>query len=213
MASEILASLPVRHGHFLLESGYHSDRWLDLEGLFHFPAAIAPIVGALADKLRRHSPSGICGPLIGGAFLAHALAGQLGARFYYTEPGPGAIHPGLFQATYGLPVELRRRARGERMAVVDDVISAGSSVQATMSGLLAAGATTVCVGAILILGTTGLEKLREQSIPVATIASEPLNLWPPASCPLCEAAMPLQSPHAKSDAEWWVGASTSERGA
>ena len=53
-----------RNGHFLLESGYHSDTWFDLDALFVDPAAIAPQVDALAELLRPHYVSAICGPLL-----------------------------------------------------------------------------------------------------------------------------------------------------
>jgi orotate phosphoribosyltransferase len=49
---DIVAALPSRHGHFLLESGYHTDLWLTLDTLFVCPQAITPIVSALADLLR-----------------------------------------------------------------------------------------------------------------------------------------------------------------
>ena len=45
----------------------------------------APLIGALAARLRPYAVDGICGPLVGGAFLAQALAHELKVRFYYTE--------------------------------------------------------------------------------------------------------------------------------
>lgn len=121
----LASAVPARQGHFLLESGYHSDLWLTLDALFADPATVAPLVNALADRLRPHAITAVCGPLVGGAFLAQALAPTLGVGFYYAEPQPATDGDGLFTAQYRLPPELRRRVRGERMAVVDDVISAG----------------------------------------------------------------------------------------
>src|SRR5437899_12594825 len=118
---DILSALPARSGHFLLESGYHTDLWLTLDALFLEPAGIASLVGALADKLRPHAVTAICGPLLGGAFLAQALATVTGARFYYTEPAPGSAASGLFTAAYRLPPEQRRRIRGEPVAVLADL--------------------------------------------------------------------------------------------
>src|SRR6266851_793895 len=59
-----------RHGHFRLESGHHANLWLDLEGLFVQPARLRPFVNGLARTLRPHKVAGVCGPLVGGAFLA-----------------------------------------------------------------------------------------------------------------------------------------------
>ena len=66
---DILATLPARSGHFLLESGYHTDLWLTLDALFLEPTGTAPLVSALADKLRPYGVTAMCGPLLGGAFL------------------------------------------------------------------------------------------------------------------------------------------------
>ena len=81
-ADEILGALPTRRGHFLLESGYHTDLWISLDGLFRDPTALAPRIASLAGLIRPHGISAVCGPLLGGAFLAQALAIGLGVRFY-----------------------------------------------------------------------------------------------------------------------------------
>jgi orotate phosphoribosyltransferase len=198
MTGDILAAVPARRGHFLLESGYHTDLWLTLDALFVDPNKIAPLVAALADKLRPHAVSAVCGPLLGGAFLAQALASILGARFYYTEPSPASPDPGLFKAAYRLPAELSRRVRGERVAVVDDAISAGSSVRATIGALTAAGASTVVVGAFLVLGDTAVTHFASQRIPVEFLGHRDFSLWKPADCPLCEAGPPLEDPRGPS---------------
>src|SRR6185503_3946962 len=106
-------------GHFLLESGYHADTWLDLDALFVDPAAIALQVDALVALIRPHDVSAVCGPLLGGAFLAQALATKLGVRFYYCEKGASDSSSALFAATYRLPAGLREHASKERFAVVD----------------------------------------------------------------------------------------------
>ncbi len=110
--ADILAALPARRGHFLLESGYHTDLWLTLDALFVDPLRVAPLVAALAHRLRPHEVSAVCGPLLGGAFLAEALAMILGVGFYYTESRPAPTHAELFEAEYQLPPALRPRVRG-----------------------------------------------------------------------------------------------------
>jgi len=192
MTGDVLAALPARPGHFLLESGYHTDLWLTLDGLFVVPTRVAPLVAALADRLRPHAVSAVCGPLLGGAFLAQAIAIALGVRFYYTEPGPVLPGPGLFKAEYRLPFELRGRVHGERVAVVDDVISAGSSVRATIAALSGAGASIAVIGALLFLGDTALDHFAQQGVPVETLGRRPFVLWKPSDCPLCREGSPLE---------------------
>jgi orotate phosphoribosyltransferase len=195
MTLDILAALPSRRGHFLLESGYHTDLWLTLDALFVDPAKIAPLVAALADRLRPHAISAVCGPLLGGAFLAQALATQLGVGFYHAELRSAPAGAGLFEARYELPSELRRRVRGQRVAVVDDVISAGSSVRATVESLEAAGASIAVVAALLVLGDAAVTHFAGRGVPVETLQRREFVLWNPDDCPLCRAGSPpLQDP-------------------
>jgi orotate phosphoribosyltransferase len=195
--SDILDAMPARRGHFLLESGYHAELWITLDALFVDPAAIAPSVSALADRLRSHAPTAICGPLLGGAFLAQALATALGARFLVVEPAPpdgGEGASAMFAARYRLPPGQRARARGERVAVVDDVISAGSSVRAAIAALAEAGASIVAAGALLVLGDAGRSHLAAQGIPLEMLGHRAFSVWPPAECPRCRAGAPLERP-------------------
>lgn len=199
MTASILSALPARHGHFLLESGYHTDLWLTLDALFVDPPQLAPLVAALADRLRSHAVSAVCGPLLGGAFLAQRLATTLGVGFYYTESRPGRVDAGLFTTEYHLPSELRRRVRGQRVAVVDDVISAGSSVRATVAALTAAGAATAVVAALLVLGDTATTHFAQHELPVEALSRREFTLWQPTECPLCRAGSPLEDPRGPAD--------------
>ncbi len=194
MTADFLAALPERRGHFLLESGFHSDVWLTLDELFADPASIAPLVAVLADRLRPHAAEAVCGPLLGGAFLAQAIATTLDLRFYYTEPVVAPRDETLFSADYRLPSALTRTVRGRQVAVVDDVISAGSSVRATVAALDSAGATTVAVGALAVLGDPAWKHFAEQGIPVETLQRRSLDLWSPSECPLCQSGSPLEDP-------------------
>jgi orotate phosphoribosyltransferase len=194
VTGDLLDALPARRGHFLLESGYHTDLWLTLDALFVDPARVAPLVSALAGKLRPHGVTAVCGPLLGGAFLAQALASELGTAFYHAEPAPAPAGPGLFRAEYRLPAELRRRVRGERVAVVDDVVSAGSSVRATIADLASAGASVSVVGALLVLGDAAVTHFAREGVPIETLGHRDFSLWKPGACPLCEAGVPLKDP-------------------
>ena len=186
-----LPALPGREGHFRLESGLHTDRWLTLDALFASPGDVAPLIAALAARLDSYSVSGVCGPLVGGAFLAQGLAAALGVDFYFSEPEITARSTGLFSAEYRVPAGLRRRMSGGRLALVDDVISAGSSVRATAKAVTAAGASIVVVGTLLALGTVGLDYFAHLDIPVEALERGELSLWSPDTCPLCRAGAAL----------------------
>ena len=190
--ADILGGLPVRKGHFLLESGYHTDLWVTLDALFVSPRDLAPRISALAGRLRPHGVTAVCGSLLGGAFLAQALAIDLGVDFYFTEPAPPSGTPALFGAEYRLPADLQRRVRGQRIAVVDDVISAGSSVRATVASVAAAGGTVVAVGALVVLGRVALDHFAGLEIPVESLGQREFSLWEPSACPLCAADVAVE---------------------
>ena len=192
--SGILSELPIRNGHFLLESGYHSNLWLTLDDLFVDAGKVAPLVGALADRLRSYDLTAFCGPLRGGAFLAHALATRLGKRFYYSVPRQITGSAGLFKAEYEFPEALRGGLSRERVALVDDAMSAGSSVRATKAGLDAIGVPTVVVGTLLTLGSNGLDYFLGLGIPVEALERRTLEMWKPEECPLCRTGDPLVDP-------------------
>lgn len=190
----IVGDTSRRKGHFLLESGYHADTWFDLDALFIDPAAVAPQVDALAALIRPKDVSAVCGPLLGGAFFAQAVAAEMGVRFYYCEKSGSDSSSALYGARYRLPAGLRAHASKERFAVVDDVISAGSSVRAVVSELEGAGATTVVVGSLLVLGTKATDYFASVDIPVVTLDTQPFQTWLPAACPLCREGVPLGKP-------------------
>lgn len=190
----LLGLLSARHGHFNLESGYHGGLWLDLEPLFLQPQRLRPWVGELARKLSGHSLDAVCGPLLGGAFLAQLLASLLDLEFYYTERIAPAEPHGLFPVQYRLPAALRGAIAGKAVAIVDDAISAGSAARGTLAELRSCDARPAVVGALLTMGATGLEYFAGQSLPVVSLVQLPYQVWAPPECPLCAAGQPLEVP-------------------
>ncbi|MCA1617889.1 MAG: hypothetical protein LC795_00950, partial [Acidobacteria bacterium] len=169
-----------RRGHFRLESGYHGRLWFDLDPLFAEPRRVEPFVGALAASLRQHEVEAVCGPLLGGAFLAQLVAHALGAEFYFTRRGGEPTAGGLYAASYRLPAALGWRAKGKRVAVVDDVMSAGSSLRATYEELRAHGAEVPVAGALLVLGTRGADFFAAHGVAVEAVARDEYQTWEPS---------------------------------
>ena len=181
-----------RRGHFRLESGHHSGVWLDLDPLFVEPHRIEPFVAALAGLLRPYNLAGVCGPLLGGAFLAQLLAQTLAAEFYFTERVMPAQNGALYQTHYRLPPAFAARIRGKRIAMVDDVMSAGSALRGTYTELQDHGAAPVVAGAFLVLGSIGADFFSQRGVPVEAVARDEYEMWLPAACPLCAAGQSLE---------------------
>ncbi len=181
-----------RRGHFKLESGHHSSLWLDLDALFANPREVSPLVNALANALRPHDVSVVCGPLLGGAFLAQLVAHALDVTFCFTERKLPPDNSGLYPARYQLPSAFAKVISGKRVAMVDDVMSAGSALRGTFLELQAHAAKPVVAGALLVLGNNGLNFFAKQSVPVEAVAQEEYDLWLPAECPHCRAGVKLE---------------------
>jgi len=189
---ELLKLATAREGHFQLESGHHGGLWLDLDGLFSDPTRISPFVDSLAASLRAYDPEAICGPLVGGAFVAQMLSVRLGTDFLFTERMPAGEGQGLYSVKYRLPRGLRGRIRGKRVAIVDDAISAGSAVRGTHDEVCALGAQPVVVAALLLLGSAALPFFEQSSVPVTSVVRLPYDVWTPADCPHCASGRPLE---------------------
>ena len=178
-----------------MESGLHCGLWFDLDAAFVDQAALDPFVTQLAQSLRRHDVEAVCGPLTGGAFLAQLVARLLGSEFYFTVPGP-ATGSGTFTARYQLPGGTGDRLLGKRIALVDDVMSAGSSLRATLTEVEAHGAIPVVIGTLYVLGNTGAAFFTERGLRIETTGRAPFDSWRPNECPLCAATVPLDDPSA-----------------
>ncbi len=188
----VMALLSARIGHFLLESGHHGELWLELDTLFWSPPALDPMVGRLAERLRPHGVEAVCGPLSGGAFLAQLVAARLGAAFCWTER-TSAGDGGLYSARYRLPDAPASLLRHRRVAIVDDVVNAGSAVRASLAAVRAAGGHPVALGALLALGAAPATLAADEGLPLRAVATRANTLWEPGNCPMCAAGEPLQA--------------------
>jgi orotate phosphoribosyltransferase len=193
MSQTLLDLVSARHGHFKLESGYHTNLWLDLDPLFLKPDRLQPFIAELADRLAHHSIDAICGPLIGGAFLAQSIARELGKEFFYTERIVPQDQSALYSIRYELPKSLRKSINGQRVAIVDDAISAGSAVRGTCTELKGHGAQPIAFGALLVLGNAIQPFCAKENIALESVADLPFDLWLPAECPLCTMQVPIEN--------------------
>jgi len=190
----VLNLLTARQGHFLLESGHHGDLWLNLELLYRRPRRVEPLCSELARRIASLSIDAVCGPLIEGAFVALMVASELNLEYSYAERFARASSDGLFPAGYRIPEALRESVRGKRVAIVTDVINAGSAVRGTHVDLQQCGATVIAIGTLLVLGTSADEFATHENLALETLARQPNTLWTPGECPLRAAGMALVDP-------------------
>jgi len=193
---QAVSQLPGRIGHFRLESGYHSDLWIDLELLCSRPEFVRQRAAALAARLEPHGVDVVCGPLVEGAFVALMVALELGVEFCYAErvvPAGAGEAEALFPVEYVVPQVVRPKLRGKRVAIVNDVISAGSAVRGTLADLTACDATPVVIGALAVLGPAAAALAADHGLTLESVASFPFSMWTPGECPLCRSGVALES--------------------
>jgi orotate phosphoribosyltransferase len=192
VTEKILSLVHGRQGHFKFESGHHGDLWLELETLCLHSREIEPFAAQLAAKLSRHKVEVVCGPLVEGAFIALLVSQELGRDFVYAERFANPAREGPYPVEYRLPKALHPAVKGKRVAIVNDVISAGSAVRGAFSDLQSIGADVVAIGALLALGDTIAGFAREHHVALELLQQMPHNLWTPSECPLCAAGKPLE---------------------
>jgi orotate phosphoribosyltransferase len=178
--------LRERKGHFVYESGHHGDAWLELDLLFWEPDALRPLAQRLAERLGAHAPEAVCGPLNEGAFLALLIALEMGLPFGYAarqERPEGVI--------YRIPASQAAGFRGRRVAIVDDVVNAGSAAGSTLAALGKSGAIPVAIAALAVYGTAARDLASRGGLALETLAEFPRRAWSPDACPQCRQGLPL----------------------
>jgi orotate phosphoribosyltransferase len=190
MEDEVGRLLRARTGHFCLESGHHGELWLELPFLFLQPDRVIPLAQELGRRIRRLDVEVVCGPLVEGAFVGLTVAAELGVPFTYAErvaPAPSSSR--LFPYEYRLPAALRGEVRGKRVAIVNDVVNAGSAVRGTCRDLCACGARPVVIATLLVLGEAAAALAAGDGVALETLAARPNRVWAPEACPLCAAGV------------------------
>ncbi|HOD66730.1 MAG TPA: orotate phosphoribosyltransferase [candidate division Zixibacteria bacterium] len=166
-------------GHFKLTSGRHSDVYYEKFTLLKQPALCTRLCARMADTLRTTGVRTIVGPTTGGIILAYDVARYLGVEAIYAEAaddGKGRV----FKQGFHLEP-------GQKVAIVDDVLTTGTSVDEVIALVRRYGAEIV--GLRLMLDRSN-GKVRFD-YPFAALATVAAESWDPAECPLCAKAMPL----------------------
>jgi orotate phosphoribosyltransferase len=146
----------------------------------------------LAEALPDACVDVICGPLVEGAFVAMIVALHLDVQFVYAERFSRPLEDGLFPVGYRIPDSLRKELEGKRVAIVNDVIHAGSAVRGTFADLEQCGAMVVSISALLVLGSAAAAFAASKGVPLRSIASLAKDIWTVEECPLCALGVPCE---------------------
>ncbi len=127
-------------GHFLLASGYHSAQYLEKFQVLQFPQSVARLCQELAGRFADDDVQVVLGPTTGGILLAYEVAKNLGTRGLFAERGEDGKGRVLRRG-----FEIRE---GERVLIVDDILTTGGSVRDTIEVVEAAAGVLVGVGVL-----------------------------------------------------------------
>ncbi len=167
-------------GHFRLSSGLHSPGYLQCALVLQHPAEAETCGRLLAERVRGLRVQAVLSPALGGIVIGHEVARALGVRAIFAERQDGRLT--LRRGFALLP--------GETVLVVEDVVTTGGSTRETIEVARAAGATVV--GAAAIIDRSGGQQGLD--VPFHALATISLPTYPPESCPLCAAGVPVTKP-------------------
>jgi len=167
-------------GHFVLTSGLHSPQYLQCALVLQHPAEAEAFGRAIAEQFGAGGVETVAAPAIGGIIIGWEVARALNVRSIWTEREEGRM---TLRRGFGV-------RPGERVLVVEDVITTGGSTRETCDALRAAGA--LVVGAASIIDRSGGRS--DVGVPRVALATLEVPAVAPADCPLCAQGIPAVKP-------------------
>lgn len=170
----------ILKGHFLLASGLHSPVYWEKFRVLQFPNFTEQLCRMIANHFRREGIQVVAGPTTGGIILAFEVARQLGVRGIFAEKeGRGRVF------RRGFNIDL-----GERVLIVDDILTTGSSIGEVVAAVTNLGGVIVGVGVLVDRSEQGIDF----GVPFFSCLRSLTPAYPTERCPLCSKQIPLVKP-------------------
>ena len=167
-------------GHFQLSSGLHSPGYLQCALVLQHPQDASLLGAEIAARVSHLKPEIVVSPAHGGVVIGQEVARGLNTRAIFVERRDGTM---VLRRGFKLQ-------RGERVLVVEDVVTTGRSTRETIEVVHGAGAEVVGVGAIVNRGGPAVSL----DVDLQTLVSLSLPTYKPQDCPLCSNHEPLVQP-------------------
>ena len=167
-------------GHFKLSSGRHSGKYLQCALVLQYPDIAEKMAIALAAKFTGTKIDLVVGPALGGVTFAYEVARAFGVRGIFTERDENRM---VLRRGFSI-------ASGEKVLIVEDVVTTGLSTKEVMDVVKAHGGDVVGVASIID---------RSDVTPDYGVRFEPLarikvETYKSEECPLCKAGSPAVKP-------------------
>ena len=167
-------------GHFVLSSGLHSPKYLQCALALQNPQDASMFGQAIAEYFAGQQIDTVASPAIGGLVIGYATAAALNARFIWTER-----HDGKMTLRRGFTVN-----EGERILVVEDVITTGGSTRECIAALESHRAKIVAAASIIDRSNGAADV----GIPRNSLVSLDVPIYAADECPLCENGVAVYKP-------------------
>ncbi|HUP40745.1 MAG TPA: orotate phosphoribosyltransferase [Vicinamibacterales bacterium] len=168
-------------GHFRLSSGLHSPGYLQSALVLQHPTDAAALGKGIAVNTKRFRPTVVLSPALGGLIIGHEVARALAVRAIFAERAGGTT------------LSLRRGFAllpGDRVLVVEDVLTTGKSTRETVAVARDLGAEVIGVASIVDRsgGTLTFD------VPSFSLVQLEVPTYEPDTCPLCAQGIPVAKP-------------------
>jgi orotate phosphoribosyltransferase len=167
-------------GHFRLTSGLHSPGYMQCALVLQHPAQAEACGAEIADRVRALGAQVVLSPALGGIVIGQEVGRALGVRAIFAERQDGKL---MLRRGFSL-------AQGERVLVVEDVVTTGKSTRETIDVARDAGGAVV--GAASIIDRSGGHQ--NLDVPYHALATIALPTYQPDACPMCAAGQPVVKP-------------------
>jgi orotate phosphoribosyltransferase len=170
-------------GHFVLRSGLHSRQYFQCALALQQMPTVEKLGAELAQKTRPLGAVTVVSPAMGGLVLGQEVARQLRLRFIFVEKEDGKL-------------ALRRGFKispGERILVVEDVVTKGGRVQESIDIVRAHGGTVVGVAMAVNRSDGGVNF----GVPMFSLLRMHVETFSADKLPADLAAIPVQKPGSK----------------
>ena len=172
----------IQKGHFKLTSGVHSDIYIQCAQVMQYPEFMNNLCSELGKKFRGDDVDVIVGPAMGAIIMAHVMARVLGpwVRAIFTERENGKM-------------TLRRSfkiKKGEKVLVVEDVTTTGSSVKEVIAIVKERQGKVVGVGALIDRSGGKIDF----GVKTQSLLTLDIKIYLPEVCPLCKKGIPAVKP-------------------
>lgn len=167
-------------GHFKLTSGLHSNTYFQCAKVLQHPRHLTEICHHIAQHFSTTEIDAVISPAIGGIVVGTETGRQLGVRTLFAERKDGSM-----QLRRGFHI-----SPGEKILVVEDVITTGGSVAEVIDIVKKNGGEIAGVGTV-VDRSNGTVKLADRQF---SLLSLEVRSYQPDDCPMCRENIPLEAP-------------------